>query len=282
MTLGLAWVRTLGNTRELVVASDSRLSGGKFWDANPKIMLTPRSDCVLSFAGDTADAYPLMLQAYNAIKSHARLSSREIDITTLKGHLVRVFNRSREFMSNFPAGEGRPDGDATFVLSGYSWRRREFCIWRLHFDRSINRYTFQPINPWPGQDGAEPRQVAFIGDVEPVKAAKEMLVERLRSSGKLRSGGLNMEPFEVLRDIVRAESFSSVGGPPQMVKIYEHMNVRVVPIFWPNRASEIATILGRPLMAYEKPSSTPLDPDEPLRTSKGLPGRSDSDSDNPA
>jgi hypothetical protein len=68
MTLGMAWARSMGDIRELIVASDSRLGGGQFWDANPKVMLLPRNDCVISFAGDTNDAYPIMLQAYNAIK----------------------------------------------------------------------------------------------------------------------------------------------------------------------------------------------------------------------
>jgi hypothetical protein len=52
----MAWVRNIGGVRELLVASDSRLCGGQFWDANPKIVLLPRTDCVLSFAGDTFDA----------------------------------------------------------------------------------------------------------------------------------------------------------------------------------------------------------------------------------
>jgi hypothetical protein len=43
MTLGMAWVRNFGSVRELIVVSDSRLSGGQFWDSNPKIMLLPRS-----------------------------------------------------------------------------------------------------------------------------------------------------------------------------------------------------------------------------------------------
>ncbi len=49
MTLGVEWVRQVGGTQELVVASDSRLSGGQAWDGNAKIMLLPRSDAVLSF-----------------------------------------------------------------------------------------------------------------------------------------------------------------------------------------------------------------------------------------
>jgi len=57
----------VGSVTEMIVASDSRLSGGQAWDGNPKILMLPRSDAVLAFAGYTGVAYPLMIQAYNAI-----------------------------------------------------------------------------------------------------------------------------------------------------------------------------------------------------------------------
>jgi hypothetical protein len=91
MTLGMAWVRRLGATRELVAAFDSRLSGGRSWDGCPKLLLLPRSDCVLGFAGDSLDAYPLMLQIVNAINMHPRTLDRTIDIVHLKGHMSRVW-----------------------------------------------------------------------------------------------------------------------------------------------------------------------------------------------
>jgi ATP-dependent protease HslVU (ClpYQ) peptidase subunit len=81
----MAWLRSVGGVRELVIASDSRLSGGQFWDANPKIMLLPRSDAVLSFAGTTSDAYPLMLQAYNSIRMYPPASSRAVILPGNKG-----------------------------------------------------------------------------------------------------------------------------------------------------------------------------------------------------
>src|SRR5690242_6932732 len=101
----MAWVRSTGGIRELIVISDSRLSGGQFWDANPKIMLLPRSDCVISFAGNTSAAYPLMLQAYNAIAMFDAATNRRLDIPALKGHLIRVFNRSLSFISHLPVGQ---------------------------------------------------------------------------------------------------------------------------------------------------------------------------------
>lgn len=182
MTFGVAWVRNLGSIRELIIASDSRLCGGQFWDANPKIMLLPRSDCVLSFSGKTHDVYPLMLQALNAIETFNRLKTRATDLADLKGHILRVFNRSREFISHLPHDQRFPyPADAAFLLSGYSWHAKQFRIWKLHFDLSLQRYTFRPTHDWPGQTGEETKLIAFVGDDDAIADAKRRLVPRCRN-----------------------------------------------------------------------------------------------------
>lgn len=266
MTLGISWVRVAGGVRELIVASDSRLSGGQFWDANPKIMLLPRSDAVISFAGHTGDAYPLMLQAYNSILMYPPAQNRAMDLGHLKGHLNRVFDHSRKFISNLPRGQVAPDEpEAKFALSGYSWRSKKFHVWTLHFDRSIGRFTFKPASTWAAQAEDAYKLICYIGDADPVADAKERLVSLLRARGKLRSGSLDMEPFEVLRDIIREGAFGSVGGPIQLVKIYEHANAVPVGVYWPDRASGSISVLGRPLMNYETMRWGVIDPDQPDR-----------------
>lgn len=266
MTLGVLWVRSVGGIRELVVASDSRLSGGQYWDSNPKIMLLPRSDCVLSFAGATYDAYPLMLQAWNAINMHPPATDRGMDISDLKGHLIRVFNHSRTFISGLPRGQTAPDDpEAIFALSGYSWRTRRFHIWKLHFDKNLSAYTFRPTKAWAGQKADAYKLVAYVGDEPAIQDAKQRLVDLLRTREKLSSGSLNMEPFEVLRDIIRSQKFPSVGGPMQLVKVYEHANSIPIGVYWPNRESGNVSVLGRPLMDYERISWGVIDPDAPER-----------------
>jgi hypothetical protein len=266
MTLGIAWVRVVGGTRELVVSSDSRLSGGQSWDGNPKIILLPRSDAVISFAGSTNDAYPLMIQAVNAINMYPPAQDRTMDIADLKGHLVRVFNHSRESISNLPNGYNQPeDPGAIFMLSGYSWRTKRFHIWKLHFDPEIRRYTFRPTSVWSGQEAEAYKLIAYVGDDEAVADAKRRLVELLRERGKLQTGSLDMEPLEVLRDVIRESKFRSVGGPIQLVKIYEHANVVPVGIFWPTRESGTICVLGRSLMDYERTRWGVIDPDMPDR-----------------
>jgi len=53
VTLTMAWLRDVGNTKELVVASDSRLTGGHQWDTAPKILCSASGDRVIAFAGGT-------------------------------------------------------------------------------------------------------------------------------------------------------------------------------------------------------------------------------------
>jgi hypothetical protein len=263
MTLGMAWVRSIGGIRELIVASDSRLSGGQFWDANPKIMLLPRSDCVISFAGDTYDSYPLMLQAYNAVLMFNAASNRSLDLTQLKGHLIRVFNQSRRFITHLPTGQDYPTPpDVSFMLAGYSWRSKVFRIWKFYYDHHFRKFTFRPTSPWTGA-GQEEKLITFVGDGPAIGEAKTLLIDVLREKNRLTSGGLNMEPFGVLRHIIRSQKYPSVGGPPQLVKIYEHMNAVPVGVYWPNKESGQVTVLGRPLMEYEKVNWRILDPDRP-------------------
>ncbi len=266
MTLGIQWVRSVGGIRELVVASDSRLSGGQCWEGNPKIMLLPRSDSVLSFGGNTDDAYPLMLQAWNAIEMYGPAKERSMDIAELKGHLVRVFNHSRTFITGLPHDQSAPDpAKAIFALSGYSWRTRRFHIWKLHHDKAIGNFTFRPATEWGGQKPNSLKLVSWLGDDDAIEEAKLRLVTLLKARGKISTGSLDMEPFEVLRDVIRANKFFSVGGPIQVIKVYEHANTQPIGVLLPNKKPGNLSIFGRPLMKYERIPWGVIDPDIPDR-----------------
>lgn len=267
MTLGAIWERSVKNTTELIVLSDSRLTGGRSWDCNPKIVLLPRSDAVISFAGSTDDAYPLILQAINSINMHAPALTRAMDITDLKGHLVRIFTHTQKFLHSFSSDKtlNHPP-EAILVLSGYSWKKNRFYIWELHFDENINSFTFRPSTPWQGQEDGTQKILKFIGEEEACLEAKENLISLLRERGKLNNSSFDMEPFEIIRDIIRGCKYPSVGGAPQMVKIYKHSNSVPVGIWWPTPLEGKVCVLGRPLMDYEKNPWATIDPDSLTRT----------------
>jgi hypothetical protein len=259
MTLGMAWVRQQGATREFVAAFDSRLSGGEAWDGCPKLLLFPRSDCVLGFAGATSDAYPLMIQIQNAINMYPKTRDRTIDVVHLKGHMTRVFRHMRKFIHMLPRGVHEPTPLAVdFIFGGYSWREKDFRFWKLR--ASGQAFIPEPPKHW-GPDRARWR-IQFVGNEDAVRDAKRRLAILLRKKDKLPGGDFDMEPFEILRDIIRSARHPSVGGPPQLVKVYEHMNTLPFALYWPDKAADKVTALGRPLMNYEITSWPVLDPDE--------------------
>jgi hypothetical protein len=205
-----------------------------------------------------------MIQAYTAISMYEPARNRSLDIADLKGHLVRVFNHSRSFITNLPRGQNRPGApDALFMLSGFSWKTQRFHIWKLYYDDAIGRFTFRPTKPWAGQQTGAYKMVAYVGDKVAITEARQSLTALLRQRGVLSTSSLNMEPFEVLRDIIRSGSQPSVGGPIQICKIYEHSNVAPFGVLWPDRTSGVVALLGRPLMAYERCRWGIIDPDNP-------------------
>jgi hypothetical protein len=254
MTIAVSWIRTVGRTEELVVCTDSRLTGYGKWDCAPKLIPLSRGDCAIAFAGSTLYAYPILLQAMAVMKQHPRVQSRAIDLLELKGHLLRVLNSMIAQLTELPEKEDPP---VQFLFSGWSWRKASFVSWVLHFDPHIARFTHRPIRGWTG--GSHKKYLSFIGDY--FEDFKEILIEKLRQSGKIANGGFDMEPFEALRDILREEKYHSIGGAPQLVKVYRHANAIPHAIYWPDRASGNISLLGRPLLSYESSQFLLLDPD---------------------
>jgi len=165
---------------------------------------------------------------------------------------------AREYIHDFPVGNNEAEQpDTLFILGGYSWRRSSFAIWLLHYDPNIKRFTFRPARQWGGGDGK--KVIAFAGDH--VSEAKQRLRQILRERNKLPEGGFDMEPFEVLRDMIRTDAYPSIGGPPQVLKVYRHMNTMLYALYWPNSEAGSISVLGRPLLDYEKTTYLVLDPD---------------------
>ena len=109
MTLVAAWIRQRSERDELIVASDSRSSFGARWDCCPKVFPLAREDSVLAFCGDTAFAYPILLQLNNSVTNYRKSRSREQDITSLRPHLLKVIERMRDEVHNLPKGNSGID-----------------------------------------------------------------------------------------------------------------------------------------------------------------------------
>src|SRR5262245_22661164 len=88
MTLIVAWHRE--DAGELIVASDSRLSGVLTFESGPKLFALARGDAVLAFAGATYLAYPLIMQITRWAVDHDRANSRAMDLPAFAGHCERL------------------------------------------------------------------------------------------------------------------------------------------------------------------------------------------------
>lgn len=259
MTLVAAWVKQNASKQELYIASDSRLSGGRAWDIGTKVLDLGRGDAVIAFAGLTANAYPLMLQLQSSVKMHPKIRSRALDLTHLKGHVLRIFNSMWHSISHLPNGQSVPDpAETQFILAGYSWLLAAFKIWTVYFDSRTNEFKFKEASLHKKKGGGN-KYFSFIGD--DANLANERAYELLRERNRVKSKGMKMEPFEVLVEFIRDASKPYIGGCPQIYKVYSHLNTLPYNIYWPNREAETIAFGGRMLLPFERNEFLAFDPD---------------------
>lgn len=281
MTLSMAWVRNVGDQQELVFSSDSRLRWAGAWDACQKIFPLSRGDCAIAFAGDTKFAYPFIHAAINAIELHRGSSRRQIDLFEAKSVLLNSINAMLSELRDFCVGQDQfEEPDLRLIFGGYSWKKKQFALWKFHFNNGEREFQSAEIAEWEGM--GTNRKLVVLGDPnaspstlrraartngtavevdEDIEAIAKRALINLLDSRSLRGGsGLNLEPLEVLRDLIRSDSSPYIGGAPQIVKVYQHMNVQPFGIRWPSNEGRVA-VLGRILPAGEKLHVPILDPE---------------------
>jgi hypothetical protein len=268
MTLAVAWIRRIRDCEELIVASDSRLSGGRTIDGCAKIILLPRSDAFLCCAGDTDITYFLANQVASAVNVYERSADRSLDIRDLRGHVLKILTKAMEGIETPIDSLAYPDRFTQLLFGGYSWQGKTFEIWRLSYSKPEGSFRYYPAPGWCGGRA----RVVFAGDWQHI--ARRRLINLLRERHSVTPQSdvdfhFSWEPFEVLRDCLReteGDSKASIGGPPQIAKVYQHLNTRPIGVFWPNKESGQVAVAGRFLLEYEKVGCWLLDPDT-LRTS---------------
>ena len=66
----------------------------------------------------------------------------------------------------------------------------------------------------------------------------------------------------MVRDMLRDANHSeTIGGAPQVTKVYQYMKSAPLGVYWPNKAGGVAHLQGRPLLGYERSERWVLDPD---------------------
>lgn len=230
MTLVAIWVRQNATVSELVAVSDSRISGGELWDRCPKLVSLPRPATAMAMSGDATTAYAFLLQAMNTC---LLLDGNEVgrtDIRYLAKKLRDVYNDSRSEVSDFPSSQDRPDVPKIDVLLfGWSWRRLQFEAYSYSYGVKGD-IIMRPVVELKKE---VPYGVYFAGDVK--NEARERLKQLLDKRGFPRilrgwndskkqaiEAVLNWEPLEILQDMIVDSDVHTVGGAPQLLRIYQY------------------------------------------------------------
>ena len=84
-----------------------------------------------------------------------------------------------------------------------------------------------------------------------VNSIRQRIHENMEAKGKHTGDGIDMEPLEVLRDILVKKEDPCIGGSIQVVKVGKHMNAMPYCIKWHEGDKQTITLFGRPFLGYE-------------------------------
>lgn len=274
VTIGVAWVRQGSDSKELWIVSDSRLSGnGHIWDSCAKLSMLPRRDAVMGFAGETQEAFPLMIQVANAVSSFRALREGVLELSRFIGHLELVLNEMMRALiiddavrTELPWQRAFSTVDDTIVLAGYSRRANDFVIRSLRYQPDIRIWKFARVSP---SSPTGPRILHVFGDAPSKAQFRSALHFCLEESGRHEATDLlDMEPFEVLCDMLAlppsppcdrnghpavpsGHRSSSVGGAPQAIQLLPGASATPIVVRWKSSTGTGDYLLGRRLLAYE-------------------------------
>lgn len=268
MTVGVSWIRETGRGQELWFASDSRLSGdGNVWDDCPKLFVPPRRDLAVAFSGDTAQAYPLLLQIANAITSYRSAADGTLELTYLIEHLERVANHLLGRIETDPlvrgAGSPAPFARRTdaIVIGGYSRHMNGLILRALQFDPQTQSWKF--VKARDRVKVGRRKVYRIFGDRTAAARYSYLLLERLRSESKLgTSRAFDLEPLEVLweflkfpvsidRPLPADRRPQSTGGALQVVQARPGGIAMPFAVRW-GSPNEPVYVLGRQVLPQER------------------------------
>lgn len=283
MTIAVAWLRTLNQMPELIFAADSRYRSFGAWDCAPKLFELTGTGGVIGLSGDTETTLAIIAQIQNSINLYAPFSEGAVDITHVVGHCLKIMNNMGQEISDkkgFTDYFTNAGVKAGFVVGGYSHLHQEFKMAHIVYRSRSNAFVRKSaIRRYKSAGGkfhyirtaaaertkrpADSTSICIVGDY-----IDEFLIRLSEKVGNKVM--LDMEPLEVLIDMLRSEKFSKIGGAPQVVKAYRHQHTLPIGVLWtkpnyvigPEHSKKSVFIFGRPLMGFERTLGLVLDPDD--------------------
>ena len=258
MTLCTAYIRQVGDTEELVFATDSCLTGGEKWKHGVKLFELPRKDCLLCFTGKTFRAYPLVLNLISSIQLDSKLQSPSTTLVEVLEFISELFTSLVTTISEVDKKDIHLErGAARFLFGGWDWQHGQFRIWKLFYSEGVEGFIFDELS-----DNNKMRFYDFIGEADKVdieKIARESC-ENLLSAEDKQDDPINMEPLKILRDITLDKDIREVDGSLQIAKIYKSNRTEFFGIYWESSKGK-PCFQGREYNEINKPLIRYFDPD---------------------
>lgn len=262
MTLCVSWIREVNNEKELIFATDSCLSGGERWHSGVKLFELPRKDCLICFAGETNRTYPLILNLISSIKFDEHLLSSHTDIAEVLDYLTRLFTSLCHSITDYGTQKFKSVlGDFQFLFGGWSWKDNNFKLWKLEYNHEAKAFMHDETN-------GDEMFHTFIGDE--LEKSQKMLADEISKSGKTLSRRFDMEPFKVLIEMIRDESYSHIAGAVQIAKIHPPGATEFLGVYWPSINGK-KTFLGKDVSTDNNPTVKYIDPDTGTVVDEALP-----------
>lgn len=230
MTLVTAWVRRNTNLHELVIASDSRISGGESWDVCPKIIPLPRPATAMAMSGDATEAYAFLLHAINTCGLLEGNRTGRTDLGYLAKELRETYADLRRHVRDLPRDQEKPDvPNLEVALFGWSWRNLAFEGYRYSYDKvgALRMHSIGMLatdRPYPHDLMGDAASDAGAR-LKSLMTSREMPVPRRgdpNASNVAAEAFFDWEPLEVLVEVIKDGSVRSVGGVPQIARIYQY------------------------------------------------------------
>lgn len=274
MTIVIAWTRKIGNGRELLVSSDSRLTSAGYVDVCQKIFPLIRGDAFFAFCGDTALAFPVIFQINSAIANYRPAIDRGEDVPELLSRILTLLNEyQRSWKDTDKMDHAETVRTTKFLFGGWSWRLNRFRIYPIHYSLSHREFrSYKHSNQTRSLQLPDGESCFVIGDY--VAEFRDRLRDHCATS-KPRS--LDYAPLRILAEMLREEKFvnrraeasffsksekpGAIGGAPQLLKVYQHAVTRPVAVRWHTNGAPSISLLGRTLFHWEKTLTTIIDPD---------------------
>jgi hypothetical protein len=254
VTLVTCWVRRNRTVREVVVAADSRVSGGESWDSCPKIVVLPRPSTVMAMSGEVGDSHTFVVHAINSCHLLDGHTVGRTDIRYLANQLHRVFDDNRKHVGDLPVGTTVPRvPDVHLALVGWSWRRTRFELYTYRFNADG-----RVVHDSQAIDGVT-KSSFFMGDAAAIARKRLTAINRAaRAEAQRRAGpGVRLpiqshydwEPLDVLLQLVGDSAIRSVGGHPQVARIYQ--SGLTEQFLWKDD-DDVESFGGRPVLDTER------------------------------